>query len=818
MLRNYFKIAWRNISRHKVYTIINVLGLALGICACIVIYLITSYELSFDKFHPDKERIYRIVGDVQSNTGEKMFLNSPVPEVSAFENSIPGFEAKAGFHLYGGRIKIPGDKNQEKKFDNRIEGTYSSTAILTSPQYFEIFKHEWLAGNPATLNEPFKVVLSEDRARKYFGDIPLDKMIGKTVIYDDSVRVAVSGIVKDWKKNSDFAFTDFISISTGPKSILKNMFPTDDWNSLQPHRSMAFVKLSKGTSAAQINARFSAFIRKEVKLSDWMAKLSMQLQPLTDIHFTKEFHRGDDGDDFPKPYLPTLYALMGLAIFILLIAVVNFINLSTAQSMQRAKEVGIRKVMGSNKMNITFQFLTETFVLTFLAVFISVLLIKPILAAFSDFIPQGVSFHLFDSSTIIFLLIVVLLTSLLAGLYPARILASYLPALNLKGVSSQKAGGKGNLRRALIVFQFSISLIFIVGAIVIGGQIRFMRNIDKGFNSDAIIVMNHWRDRGGQINLLAERVRHIAGIEKVIVQGTSPMGFAHGGENFTFRGKEEIKLDVSFDAANADFVPFYKMKIVAGRNMVQSDSLRELVINETCSKAMGFSNPLDAVGKFLYNNNRPYPVVGVVADFHEGSFHDRMKPVVIAKMPQRESSIAIKLANGDRQIGDTKAIVAALEKEWKKNYPDDGFNFSFMNDAINTLFEQESKTAWLVNVAMFITIFISCMGLFGLAMFTAEKRTKEIGIRKVLGASVANVVSMLSKDFVLLVLIATVIASPIAWYFMNQWLQDFVYRIHISWWVFVLAGAAAVLVALITVSSQAIKAAITNPVKSLRTE
>jgi len=815
MLKNYFKIAWRNISRHKSYTAINVLGLALGICACIVIYLITDFELGFDKFHPDKERIYRIVGDATTNTGEKIFFNSPIPDVAAFETVIPGFESKAGFHLYGGRIKIRNDKNEGKKFDNHIEGSYSSTAILTTPQYFDVFKYEWLAGSAASLSRPFQVVLSADRAKKYFGNIPVSDMIGKTVIYDDSVQATVSGIVKDWDKNTDFGFTDFISMSTGPKSFLKNMFPTDDWSSLQPHRSMAFVKLAKGTTVAQINERFASYIKKEVRLPVGSA-LTMYLQPLTDIHFTKDFHRGDDGDDFRKPYLPTLYALMGLAAFILMIAVVNFINLSTAQSMQRAKEVGIRKVMGSNRVNIILQFLTETFVLTLFAVFASILLVKPILRAFSDFIPEGVSFHILNISTIAFLIIVTLITSLFAGLYPARVLASYLPVINLKGVSSQKAGG-GRVRKALIVFQFIISLVFIIGAIVIGGQIQYMRNIDKGFNSDAIIVMNKWRDNG-KISVLAENIRHIPGVEKVIVQGTSPMGFAHGGETFVFRGKQEVKLDVSFDAANEDFIPFYKMKVIAGRNLVHSDSLSELVINETCANAMGFVNPIDAVGKFLYSQDKPHPVVGVVADFHEGSFHERMRPVVIAKTPQREASVAVKLSNGDNKIGDTKTIIASLEKEWKKIYPDEGFNYSFMNDAIARLYEQEIKTAWLVNVAMFITIFISCMGLFGLAMFTAEKRTKEIGIRKVLGASVADVVSLLSREFVLLVVIALVIASPVAWYFMNQWLQDFVYRIHISWWVFVLAGASAVVIALITVSSQAIKVAISNPVKSLRTE
>jgi putative ABC transport system permease protein len=817
MIRNYFKIAWRNIYRHKGYATINILGLALGICACIVIYLITSFELSFDKFHPDKERIYRIVGELQRSSGEKEFLNSLIPDVAGFQKQVPGFEAEAGFHLYGANIKIPDGDKPAKKFDNRIEGSYSSSTIITWPGYFDVFRYDWLVGNAAVLKDPYNVVLSENRAHKYFGNIPLAEMIGKTVIYDDSLQVRVAGIVKDWNKNTDFGFTDFISVSTATNSFLKNQIPTDDWSSLSPHRSMAFVKLAKGTTAAQINKRFETFIKEHVKLHNSGSALSMRLQPLTGIHFTSDFHRGDDGDDFRKPYLPTLYALMGLAFFILLIAAVNFINLSTAQSMQRVKEIGVRKVMGSNKMNIMFQFLTETLVLTLFAVIVSVLLVKPVLSAFSAFIPQGIIFQPFKTSTLIFLLIITLVTSLLAGFYPAKILASYLPVLSLKGATAQKTGGKVNLRKGLIVFQFSISLIFIIGSIVIGNQIRFMRDTDKGFNSDAILTINHWGDRGGKTKIFAESIKNIAGIDKVILQGNSPMGFAHGGQNFTYKDRNEIiDLPVSFDAADENFIPFYQMRLIAGRNMIHSDSMKELVINETCSRVMGLIKPGDAVGKSLYLNDKPYPVVGVVADFHEGSFHEAMKPVVIAK--EREWSIAIKLAATEKKVSDVKLILSELEKQWKKIYPDEGFNYSFLNEAITRLYDQETKTAWLMNMAMGITIFISCMGLFGLGMFAAQRRTKEIGIRKVLGASVANITMMLSKDFIVLVIIAILIASPIAWYFMNQWLADFAYRINISWWVFILAGVTAVLIALLTVSFQAIKAAIANPVKSLRTE
>ena len=397
MLKNYLKIAWKNITLHKAYTAINVLGLAFGICACITIYLITGYELSFEKFHPDKERIYRIVGDMQRDNGESRFLNCPVIDPEAMHQSITGFEASAGFHLYSGNISIPDGSNTPKKFDNKIDGSYQSAAIITWPQYFDVFKYQWLEGNAKSLDEPFKVVLSEKRAKRYFGDIPLSSMIGKTVIYEDSLQVHVSGIVKDWDQNTDFGYTDFISVSTATHSFAKNQIPTEDWNSLSPHRADAFVKLAKGVTEAQVNERLARFleVHADPKNLGPGTKVSLYLQPLTSIHFTKEFHRGDDGDDFRKPYLPTLYVLMGVALFILVIAVVNFINLSTAQSIQRAKEIGVRKVLGGSRTSIMLQFLTETFVLTILSVFVAVLLVRPALYIFRDYIPGGIGFRLF---------------------------------------------------------------------------------------------------------------------------------------------------------------------------------------------------------------------------------------------------------------------------------------------------------------------------------------------------------------------------------------------------------------------------------------
>jgi ABC-type antimicrobial peptide transport system permease subunit len=824
MIRNYFKIAWRTMTRQKSYTTINVLGLGFGVCACMVIFLITQYEFSFDKFHPDGDRIYRIVGEAQNRAGEKQFLNSPVSDAAGFQNQIPGFEAKSGFYTSdrGITISIPQQNYPPKKFDNLIPNSYSSTTIITWPDYFSIFKYQWLAGNPETLNEPFKVILTESRARKYFGNIPVNKMIGQTVIYDDSLLITVSGIVKDWTANTDFGYTDFVSISTATHSFLKNNIPTEDWSSLRPHQSMAFVKLAKGTTAAQINERFAAFIKQHVKFSDPSLKLRMYLQPLSDLHFTPDFRRGDDGDDFRKAYLPTLYILMGVAVFILIIAAFNFINLSTAQSIQRIKEIGVRKVMGSKKINITFQFLVETFLLTCFAVVIAVLLVNPVLRLFGDYIPPGISLHFFDSSTLGFLLIITIVTTLLAGFYPARVLASYLPAVSLKGETSTKGKSTLNLRRTLIVFQFAFSLIFIIATLVMSKQIKYMTTSDKGFNTDAIITINKWGDHSGKLKILADEIKHIKGIERVLLQGNPPMGFAEMSNTFQYKGSQEMNLNPIVEVGDEQYIPFYQMKLIAGRNLAHSDSLTEVVINQTFAKRIGFDDPSDAVGKLLYQftptGSVPVPIVGVVADFHQTSFHDIIQPAVIGNMKDYVHSVAIKLTHSEKNTAEVKGIISQVEKVYKKLYPESNFDYSFLNESISWLYGQEEKTAWLLKAAMMITIFISCMGLFGLVMFTARKRTKEIGIRKVLGASVTNISTMLGKEFILLVAIAFVIASPVAYYLSNKWLQDFAYRTTIDVWLFVEAGLAATLIAVVTVSVQAIKAAIANPVESLRTE
>jgi ABC-type lipoprotein release transport system permease subunit len=823
MFKNYWRIAWRFLWRNKTFTSIHILGLALGICGCLVIFLIMHFELSFDRQWQDGDRIYRIVGDRLQPDGEEVFMNSPYNGVAGFETQVPGFEAKAAVYSMTGKIAVPQTGAPEKVFDNHVGDMYQRTAIITTSDYFNIFRYQWLAGNAATLDQPEHVVLTESRGRLYFGNISPAEMIGKTIVYDDSVPVHVSGVVKDQAGNTDVGYTDYISITSATHSLWKNNIPTTDWTSLRPHQSMAFVKLAKGVTPEQVNARFAAYIRQHVTFHQPGVSVKYYLQPLDALHYTADFHRGDDGDLWRKVYPPTVYALIGVDIFILLIAAINFVNLSTAQSMSRAKEVGVRKVMGSRKRNIRQQFLIEALLVTLLATLVAVFFVNPVLALFHEYIPPGVHFVPTNSGTLVFLGVVILVTTLMAGFYPAWFMSRYAAVESLKGVVSGSSRGSLNLRRALIIFQFAISLVFIIGAIVIGKQIAFMQKSNKGFVTDRVLTLSNWGVKPQQLETYARSIRHLPGIADVIMEGTPPMGFAQNEEGFALTPSPDAIRGVSAHFGDEDYIPFYSMKLVAGRNIFHSDSLRELVINETmATQVMGCKTPQEAIGRVLYGSGpqgaigKGYPVVGVVADFHVGSFHEVIPPAVIENTKNRLQSVAIKVASADPKA--VKTVLEGMEQEWKRQFPDQRFSAAFLDESIGWLFQQEEHTAWLVNIAMGVTIFISCMGLFGLGLFTTRRRSKEISIRKVLGASVASITTLLTRDFAWLVGIAFVAATPVAWWLGHQWLQDFVYRTGLNWWVFLLAGLGAMGIALLTVGGQAMRTAMANPVKYLRNE
>ncbi|WP_019986943.1 ABC transporter permease [Rudanella lutea] len=812
MFRNYLKIAFRNLMKHRVSTLINLFGLTIGVTTCLTIYLIVRHELSYDTFHPDHERIYRLVGETQfGNPPEKRpagFVPNAVPE--GVRQEITGIETVAAFHNIESDVLIPNGTTKPQRFEARKRGIDPAEIIVTDPQYFDLFSYQWLVGNPKTaLSEPFSLVLSVRKARKYFGDLPPHQYLGKQVIYWDSLRVTVSGVVQDWATPTDLTFTDFISSRTiRGSNLLKGSINLDQWDDIWSS-SQAFVKLQPGVTPAQLSGAFSKFGRQHYK---GPFVFTPALQPLADLHFNEAYN-----DNYArKAHLPTLYGLMGVALFILLIAAINFINLSTAQWMSRAQEVGIRKVLGSSRGSLLTQFMSETLVLTLGAVLLAQLLVQPVLTEFKAFIPGGVQYDGLTPQTALFLLLLTGITALLAGLYPSWVLASYQPARSLKGPKVPAGGRNGYFRKSLIVFQFTVSLLFIIGTLFIGRQLAFMRNKELGFSTDAVVSLH--TAQLGKADILAEKLRQLTDVQLVTREWFPPMGSSYMVANLKYRGKKTVEMDVSIKAGDENFIPLYQLQLLAGRNYLRSDSLREIVINETYAKALGFQKPTDAVSQTVELQGRSYPIVGVVADFHEQSLHEKVGPVFIGYMPRQAGNVGVKLVSKGKSAREVQATLTDMERVWHTVYPDHAFSYTFLDDSIAQLYEKEAKTAQLVNIATVIAILISCMGLFGLAMFTAEQRTKEIGVRKVLGASVLSIMRLLSTDFLKLVLVALLVASPLAWYATTQWLQGFAYRISVDWWVFVAAGFIAAGIALLTVSFQSLKAALQNPVNSLRNE
>ena len=823
MLKNFWVVAWRSLVRNKIYSIINVLGLALGICACLVIYLIASYEFSFDTFHPDRDRIFCVDAGLHGSHWNCV----PGPMPAAMRREMTGFQTVAAFQTYGAGVTIPGDKNgKPQRFaDDR-------SLAIAEPQYFGIFRYRWLSGNAATsLTMPNSVVLTAEKARKYFGDVEPDRVIGRTIYYQDSLMVTVTGVVADWTGNSDFNFSQWISYATIPVSFLKREITLDAWNNMN-RSSQVMIKLAKDVKPSQIDAQFSAFAKRHYGPQ---FPFAARLKPLSGIHFHQEY-----GGAGRKASLPVLYTLIAVAGFILILAIVNFVNLSTAQSMQRAREIGVRKVLGGSRSGIAVQFFTETLLLTVAAVGLAAMAVKPVFSLFADLIPAGVHLRE-DSGTLLFLLLVTAVTTLLAGFYPAKVLGNYEPTVTLKGITAVPGGGKGMLRRGLIVFQFTISLLFIIASLVIGSQLRYVLHADLGFKTDAILTINRQSDNSigkfsfgsdrnrsrqpltietGKTAVLTDKIRQLTGVEQVIREWKPPMDQLHSGfGGGRLKNSNEQPIEVSFHFGNEDYVSFYGMKLVAGRNLFPGDSTRELLISETFAHALGFADVSKAIGReVMVGPTDAYPVVGVVADFYESSFHQATWPIIIQHDPGKETALAVKIATNGMTAGELKTLIGKMEKEWKTVFPEKPFSYSFLDESIANMYADDLRTEWLTNVAMGITVFISCLGLLGLAIFSTERRTGEIGIRKVLGATVSGIMVMLCKEIVLLIVLALLIATPLAWYFMHRWLQGFAYRTPLSGWMFVAAGAAAIGIALLTVGFQAMRAAMANPVKSLRTE
>ena len=812
MSKNQFRFILRALVRDKGYTSINILGLTLSLCTCLVIYNIVSYEFSFDRSHPDRDYIYRIGARLQEDNGNGVLKEGygktiPAPAPDALRAGMPLIETLAGFYSYDVSITIPRD-NIESVAASPVRLKPTGTTILAAKDYFDIFPCTWLAGSPTqSLSQPYNVVLTEKRAHDYFGDMPASQYLDREIVYDDSLHVRVSGIIANYEGNTDFAYTDFISFATISHSFLKNRYRNNQWH-FNPGIPgiQALVKLRKNANPTKAAALFDGLMQRNIATDSFLQllKYSLVLQPLDDIHFNEAY----DNDGIRKANRPALFGVIGAAVFILLLAIVNFINLSTAQSLQQSKDISIRRILGATRLRLILYSLTETAILTTLAAIIALALVHPVMLLFSNYLPEGLPYKPFSPGNLLFAVGSIGVTTLLAGIYPAVSLVRvhYNQAGQLKNMQ------KFTLRRLLIVFQFSISLLFIIASLVVGRQLNYMLDANMGFTGDAVVTVTNFDVPTQQLRLFARQAAGIQGVQEAIMQGHAPAASPTIEFPLQLDNRINNKLEVKFMAGDRQFIPFYHMRLLAGHNLSTGDSLREFIINDTYRRALGFSKPADAIGHSLTWQGKTYPINGVLADFHTGSLHDPIPALVIARVADLDNSVGLRITLSNRQT------LARLETLWKSIFPDQPFSYSFLEDSIAQLYKTDQQLAWLVGVSTAIAIFVSCIGLLGLILFTVERKKKEISIRKVLGAGVASIVFLLNKEFMLLVGVALVLASPVAFLGMHRWLQNFSYRITISWWIFLLAGLITLTISVLTISLRVIRAALMNPACNLRSE
>jgi putative ABC transport system permease protein len=824
MFKTYFKIAFRGFWRHKLFTLINIIGLSIGISAFLAIYLIVHYDFTFDKFHKDSDRIYRVVMNMSFQGHKNYTSGGPGPLADAIKSQATGIEEITPVYTLSPHfVYIDKDKNAQKRFKDPDRIT------LVDQQYFKIFNYAWLAGSSQhALDAPNLVVLTSQQARLYFPSLSYHEMIDKVVIYD-TLKTTVSGIVETFTENSDFTFHDFISFSTATTNKhLADDLHINNWDRISS-ASEVFVKLAPGAPLPGVVKQINTIFRKsnppraEQKMPAPIVDLA--LQPLDDIHFNPDYNIFNFSWPASKT---TLYGLLASAIFLLLLACINYVNLTTAQAAQRAKEIGIRKTLGSSRMQLVVQFLGETFFITFFAVCISVLLAPIILKMFADVISPDIHANMLQPDIILFLLILTIVISILSGFYPAVVLSGYKPASVLKNQAQGNSNKTRNawLRKSLTVSQFVVAQFFIMATILVSQQIYYALHKNLGFKKDAILLINTpWKTSKASTNqVMLNDFRLMPQVALVGLGNDPPSADAFNRTRMTYNdGKKQITTEeIIIKSGDENYIKIYQLKLLAGRNITEADTGKAIIINNTYAKVLGFTNPHEAIGKQLnWFGGRNISIIGVVADFNQRSLHSTIYPSIITSgspIPRPMMTLHVSLKPETVGGNEWKTAITNMGKVWKKAYPDDDFDCHFYDDTIARFYDEEQHTSTLLTWATGLSILISCLGLLGLAIYTTNQRTKEIGIRKVFGASVAQIVTLLSTELISLILLAFIIVTPIAWYAVNKWMESFADHVAISWWVFVISGAGMLLTGLFTLSFRTIRAGMANPVKSLRNE
>jgi len=802
MLRTYFKTAVRNLKRNKSYALINILGLSVGVAASWLIFLVIQFETSFDNFHANKNSIYRIATMLHSQDGIKYTPGCAFPVGPQLRIDFPEIKQVASIFLRSQhQITVDVGTGQQKKF---IDPNF----YYTEPVFFTIFDFPLIAGSSQSLKEPNNALLTQATAEKIFG--AWKTALGKTIKVNHKTVYKIAGILKNIPVNSDFPLSIVVGHSAIQNTGLKGNLT--DWESTFGD-AYTFVVLPSGLPVKKFNAQLVNFAKKH-KSPEFAADAPVA-QPLTEIHYDSRFGNYT-GHTFSHQLINVL-ALIG--IFLIVIACMNFINLATSQAVNRSKEVGVRKVLGCNRSQLAFQFLGETFLITATAVIISLFIAETALPLLNQLLRTRIKIDFISNPVLIwFAVILIGSVTLLSGLYPAIILSGFNPIAALKSKITSKMVGGISLRRALVMLQFAIAQGLIIAMLIVVSQTAYFKNASLGFDKSEIInvLVPHDSASLSKIDYLKNNLLDNSNIVKVSFSYGSPSDENNWNSNLKFdHSTKASNFQSNLKWADADYFSLYNLQFVAGHPYRQSDTVGEFVVNETLLKKLGILDPQDALGKEVnfFDGTKVGSIVGVIKDFNANSLHQPMAPVVLSTWKEAYQTANIKI-----KAGAEKTVLPYIEKLWNGTFPDYVYDYKFLDASIATFYKQEDELSQLYKIFAAIAIFISCLGLYGLVSFMAAQRTKEVGIRKVLGATAKNIVYLLSKEFTLLIIIAFAVSGPIAYYFMSQWLDNYTYRIHLGAFVFIIAIISSVVIAWITVAQQAIRAAIANPVKSLRTE
>lgn len=797
MFKLNLKIALRNLWKHKIYTFINIAGLSIGMASCILIFIFIRYQLSYDDDFQHKDRIYRVVSNWKYQSGTDASQGVPIPLAAAIQNEMPQLERVAAIQRATGVLAAL-DQTGQIKFKEYAPAYYAQH------DFFDIFNFNWLAGNPKKdLVAPNAVALSETAAVKYFGT--WQNALGKTLRFQKQEDSRVTAIFKDRPENTSLPLSVVFSYATFSLKDDKS------WGTVRSS-SECYVLLKDGVQIRDVEAAMEKFNLKKYKDNDEAGRQYHSFQALTDIHQNGRYGNFA-GRSIEKS---ELYSLAIIGMFLILTACINFINLATAQAVGRSKEVGIRKVLGSERRQLIIQFLTETLAVSTVAMLIACVLTEVALPYMQQLFDEKISFSMLQHPLIfVFLLGLVLLVSLLAGFYPALIISGFNPALAIKNkVSSNHSGGLG-LRRLLLVLQFTITTVLIISTLVVLKQMQYMREKPLGFNPDAVAVAGLPADSLSLLKHenLKTRLLAIPGVEHVSFFNDAPSSSNISESDFSLNGTRNKDFQIRTMHLDLDYFDAFDIKLVAGKMLAKSDTASTYIVNETFLKQNGIVEPEQALGKLLTVNNVTAPIVGVCKDFNDKSLHEQISPIVMSSYKWDYYNMAIKMDS--RQMVD---VMAAVQQLWNETFPNDVYESSFVNDDLNEYYTAERIMGVLFRVFSFVIIFISFVGLFGLISFVTTQRTREVAIRKVLGASTYEVVRLLNGSFLLLVFLANLIAWPLAYILINKWLNQYAYRIELNVWPFAAAMFISMLITFITVSLRSYKVAGTNPVDALKYE